>query len=176
MSRIISLQTKITLQQSTDAKGNFYPACIFANDTFYSMFESSLIVAKGLLAPELIEYATVESVLTGFSEYRVWRANKDKTDPQPPTEITEHFALLPESECNIEMVFKPYNNVPTEAILYSHGEVLDIVGAFKMALEKADTDQIDVIKPLFDSFNSFLTDWETNQQTTGSYFANEQKI
>ncbi len=174
MARIIPLQAKLTLQQTTNEKSEFYPACIFSNDTFVSHFETSLIVAKGLLDPEAIEYSTIESVLTGLSEYRVWKANKPKTEL--PTEITEHFSLLPNSECNIEMLFQPYNNLPTEAILYSHGEVLDIVGAMKMALEKADTEQAEAITPILDSFDRFLTDWELNQQATGSYFATEKYI
>lgn len=174
MARIILVQTKITLQQSPDAAGKLYPACIFSNDTFLSMFEAALIVSKDLIDPSVIEHATVDSLLTGLSEYRVWKANKPKTEL--PTEITEHFALLPEAECNIEMPFQPFNNVPTEAILYSHGEVLDIVGAFKMALEKADPAQAEAIQPLYDSFNSFLTDWEVNQQATGSYLANQKII
>lgn len=174
MARIIPLQSKITLQQAPDAAGKLYPACIFSNDTFVSHFEASLIVAKGLLDPEVIEYSTIESVLTGLSEYRVWKANRPKMEL--PTEITEHFALLPESDCNIEMLFQPYNNVPTEALLYSHGEVVDIVGAYKMAMEKADAEQSEAILPLYDSFNRFLTDWELNQQATGSYFATEQYI
>lgn len=174
MARIIPIQAKITLHQTVNERGDFYPACIFSNDTFVSHFEASLIVSKDLIDPEAIERATVDSVLTGLSEYRVWKANKPKTEL--PTDITEHFALLPESECNIEMLFQPYNNVPTEALLYSHGEVLDIVGAFKMALEKADPGQSEAIQPLYDSFNSFLTDWEANQQATGSYFANEKNV
>lgn len=174
MARIIPIQTKITLQQSPDAAGKLYPACVFSNDTFLSMFEAALIVSKDLLDPSAIERATADSLLTGLSEYRVWKVNKAKTEL--PTEITEHFALLPDSECNIEMLFQPYNNVPTEAIQYSHGEVLDIVGAFKMALEKADPGQAEAIQPLYDSFNSFLNDWEVNQQATGSYFATDQKI
>ena len=176
MSRIIPLQAKITLQQIPDTTGNFYPACVFSNETFISMFENSLLMAKGLLDTAAIEFATVESVLTGLSEYRVWKANKEKKETPPPTEIVEHFALLPEGECNLEMPFQPFNNVPTEVIMYSHGEVLDIVGAMKMALEKADAEQTDTILPIFDSFNAFLTDWELNQQATGSYYANEQKI
>jgi len=174
MARIIPLQAKLTLQQTINERGDFYPACIFSNDTFISHFEASLIVAKGLLDPEQIEYSTVESVLTGLSEYRVWKANKPKTEL--PTEITEHFSLLPDSDCNIEMLFQPYNNIPTEAILYSHGEVLNIVDAFKMALEKADAEQSEAIQPLYDSFNRFLTDWELNQQATGSYFATEKNL
>lgn len=174
MARIIPIQTKITLQQSADPAGKLYPACIFSNDTFVSMFENSLIVAKDLIDPENIERATIESILTGLSEYRVWKANKKET--QLPTEITEHFRLLPESECNIEMLFQAYNNVPTEAILYTHGEVTDIVGAFKMALEKADAEQSEAILPLYDSFSTFLNDWEANQQMTGSYFANKQNV
>ena len=108
MARIITLQPKITIQQTADA----YPVCLFSNDTFITMFENSLIVAKDLIDPENIERATIESILTGLSEYRVWKANKK--EPQPPTEITEHFALLPETECNIEMLFQAYNNIPTE--------------------------------------------------------------
>lgn len=174
MARIIPIQAKITLEQMPDVSGKLYPACIFSNDTFVSMFEAALIVSKDLIDPEAIERATVDSVLTGLSEYRVWKASKPKTEL--PTEITEHFALLPEAECNIEMLFQPFNSVPTEAILYTHGEVTDIVAAMKMALEKADTDQTEVIKPLFDSFNSFLNDWDLNQQATGSYFATEKNL
>jgi len=174
MARIIPIQAKITLQQAPDATGKLYPACIFSNDTFLSMFEAALIVSKDLIDPEAIERATVDSVLTGLSEYRVWKANRPKTEL--PAEITEHFALLPETDCNIEMLFQPYNNVPTEALLYSHGEVLDIVGAFKMAMEKADPGQAESIQPLYDSFSRFLTDWELNQQATGSYFANEKNV
>jgi hypothetical protein len=174
MARIIPLQTKITLQQSADPAGKLYPACIFSNDTFVSMLENSLIVAKDLIDPENIERATIERILTGLSEYRVWKANKK--EPQPPTEITEHFALLPETECNIEMLFQAYNNIPTEALLYTHAEILNIVDAYRMALEKADTEQAEVIQPLYDSFNQFLTDWEANQQATGSYFANEINV
>lgn len=170
MARIIPIQPKITIQQTADA----YPVCLFSNDTFMTMFENSLIVAKDLIDPENIERATIESILTGLSEYRVWKANKK--EPQLPTEITEHFTLLPESECNIEMLFQAYNNVPTEAILYTHAEILNIVDAYRMALEKADTEQAEVIQPLYDSFNQFLTDWEANQQVTGSYFANEQNV
>lgn len=176
MARIIPIQTKITLQQSADPAGKLYPACIFSNDTFISMFENSLIVAKDLIDPENIERGTIESILTGLSEYRVWKANKVKTEPQLPTEITEHFTLLPESECNIEMLFQAYNNVPTEALLYTHAEILNIVDAYRMALEKADTEQEEVIQPLYDSFNQFLTDWDANQQATGSYFANEINV
>ena len=174
MARIIPIQAKITLQQAPDAAGKLYPACIFSNDTFVSLFEASLIVAKGLLDPEQIEYSTIESVLTGLSEYRVWKANKPKTEL--PTEITEHFSLLPDSGCNIEMLFQPHNNIPTEAILYSHGEVLNIVDAYKMAMGKADAEQSEAILPLYDSFNRFLTDWELNQQATGSYFATEKNL
>lgn len=174
MARIIPIQTKITLQQSPDAAGKLYPACIFSNETFLSMFQAALIVSKDLIDPSAIERATVDSLLTGLSEYRVWKANELKTEL--PTEITEHFSLLPEAECNIEMLFQPFNNVPREAILYSHGEILDIVGAFKMALEKADAEQTEVIQPLHDSFNTFLNDWELNQQSTGSYFANQKII
>lgn len=172
MARIITLQPKITIQQTADA----YPVCLFSNDTFMTMFENSLIVAKDLIDPENIERGTIESILTGLSEYRVWKANKVKTEPQLPTEITEHFTLLPESECNIEMLFQAYNNVPTEALLYTHAEILNIVDAYRMALEKADTEQEEVIQPLYDSFNQFLTDWEANQQATGSYFANEINV
>lgn len=175
MARIIPLQVKITLQQTADATGGFYPACIFSNDTFISMFESSLIVAKDLLDPDAIEYGTAESILTGLSEYRVWRANKVKTDALP-TEITEHFALLPEQDCNIEMPFQPFNNVPTEAILYSHAEVANIVDCLNMALEKADAEQADVILPILESFKTFLTDWNLNQQATGSYFATDKQL
>lgn len=170
MARIITLQPKITIQQTADA----YPVCLFSNDTFMTMFENSLIVAKDLIDPENIERATIESILTGLSEYRVWKANKK--EPQPPTEITEHFALLPETECNIEMLFQAYNNIPTEALLYTHAEILNIVDAYRMALEKADTEQAEVIQPLYDSFNQFLTDWEANQQATGSYFATEKNL
>jgi hypothetical protein len=170
MARIITLQPKITIQQTADA----YPVCLFSNDTFITMFENSLIVAKDLIDPENIERATIESILTGLSEYRVWKANKK--EPQPPTEITEHFALLPETECNIEMLFQAYNNIPTEALLYTHAEILNIVDAYRMALEKADTEQSEVILPLYDSFRTFLNDWEANQQMTGSYFANEQNV
>jgi hypothetical protein len=170
MARIITLQPKITIQQTADA----YPVCLFSNDTFITMFENSLIVAKDLIDPENIERATIESILTGLSEYRVWKANKK--EPQPPTEITEHFALLPETECNIEMLFQAYNNIPTEALLYTHAEILNIVDAYRMALEKADTEQAEVIQPLYDSFNQFLTDWEANQQATGSYFATEKNL
>jgi len=170
MARIIPIQPKITIQQTADA----YPVCLFSNDTFITMFENSLIVAKDLIDPENIERATIESILTGLSEYRVWKANKK--EPQPPTEITEHFALLPETECNIEMLFQAYNNIPTEALLYTHAEILNIVDAYRMALEKADTEQAEVIQPLYDSFNQFLTDWEANQQATGSYFANEINV
>lgn len=176
MARIIPIQPKITLHQSPDEAGKLYPACIFSNDTFISMFENSLIVAKDLIDPENIERGTIESILTGLSEYRVWKANKVKTEPQLPTEITEHFTLLPESECNIEMLFQAYNNVPTEALLYTHAEILNIVDAYRMALEKADTEQEEVIQPLYDSFNQFLTDWDANQQATGSYFANEINV
>lgn len=174
MARIIPIQTKITLQQSPDAAGKLYPACVFSNDTFLSMFEAALIVSRDLLDPSVIERATADSLLTGLSEYRVWKANKSKTEL--PTEITEHFALLPEAECNIEMLFQPFNNVPTDVLLYTHGEVLDIVGAMRMALEKADPGQAETIQPLYDSFSRFLTDWELNQQATGSYFANDVKI
>lgn len=170
MARIIPIQPKITIQQTADA----YPVCLFSNDTFITMFENSLIVAKDLIDPENIERATIESILTGLSEYRVWKANKK--EPQPPTEITEHFALLPETECNIEMLFQAYNNIPTEALLYTHAEILNIVDAYRMALEKADTEQAEVMQPLYDSFNQFLTDWEANQQATGSYFANEINV
>ena len=176
MARIIPIQAKITLQQASDTTGRLYPACIFSNDTFISMFEAALIVSKDLLDPSAVEYSTVENILTGLSEYRVWKANKEKTEIPLTTEFTEHFALLPEQECNLDMIFKPYNNVPTEAILYSHDEVTGIVSALKAALNVADTEQSEIISPLFDSFNTFLTDWELNQQTTGSYFANEQKI
>ena len=174
MARIIPIQAKITLQQTINERGDFYPACIFSNDTFVSHFEASLIVSKDLIDPEAIERATVDSVLTGLSEYRVWKANKPKTEL--PTDITEHFSLLPGSECNIEMLFQPYNNLPTEAILYSHGEVLNIMGAYKMAMEKADAEQLETIQPLYDGFNRFLTDWEANQQATGSYFATEKNV
>ncbi|MCE5205666.1 MAG: hypothetical protein LLF80_06130 [Porphyromonadaceae bacterium] len=174
MARIIPLQAKITLQQTINERGDFYPACIFSNDTFLSMFEAALIVSKDLIDPEAIERATVDSVLIGLSEYRVWKANRPKTEL--PTEITEHFSLLPDSDCNIEMLFQPYNNVPTEALLYSHGEVLDIVGAFRMAMEKADAEQLETIQPLYDGFNRFLTDWEANQQATKSYFANPKNV
>lgn len=174
MARIIPLQVKITLHQTADAAGVLYPACIFSNETFVSMFEAALIVSKNLLDPAVIEYATIESVLTGLSEYRVWRATR--ANAQLPTEIAEHFALLPDSACNIDMAFQPFNNVPTEAILYSHGEVADIVSALQMALEKADPGQAEAIQPLYDSFNSFLNDWELNQQATGSYFANQKFI
>lgn len=174
MARIIPIQTKITLQQSADPAGKLYPACIFSNDTFISMFENSLIVAKDLIEPANVERDTIESILQGLSEYRVWKANKK--EPQLPTEITEHFTLLPESECNIEMLFQAYNNVPTEAILYTHGEVTDIVGAYRKALENADAERAEVIQPLYDSFSTFLNDWEANQQVTGSYFATEQNV
>ena len=174
MARIIPIQPKITLQQMPDETGNFYPACIFSNDTFVSMFEASLIVSKELIDPSNIEYATVESILTGLSEYRVWKA--DKKVPEFPTEITEHFNLLPGYDCNIEMPFKALNNIPTEVLLYNYNEVRNIVDAFKMALEKADAEQIEVIQPLYDSFNQFLTDWEANQQLTGTYFANEKSV
>lgn len=174
MARIIPVQAKITLQQERDATGKLYPACIFSNDTFLSMFEAALIVSKDLIDPEAIERATVDSVLAGLSEYRVWKANKPKTEL--PTEITEHFALLPETDCNIEMLFQPYNKVPTEALLYSHGEVVDIVDAFRLAMEKADAGQAESIQPLYDSFSRFLTDWELNQQATGSYFATEKNV
>lgn len=176
MARIIPIQTKITLQQSADPAGKLYPACIFSNDTFVSMFENSLIVAKDLIDPENIERATIESILTGLSEYRVWKANKVKTESQLPTEITEHFALLPESECNIEMLFQAYNNVPTEAIFYSYKEIRNIIDAYTIALKNADAEQSEVILPLYDSFSTFLNDWEANQQVTGSYFANEQNV
>lgn len=174
MARIVPIQPKITLHQSPDAAGKFYPACIFSNDTFVSMFENSLIVAKDLIDPENIERATIENILTGLSDYRIWKA--DKKVPEFPTEITEHFNLLPGKECSFEMPFKALNNLPTEAFLYTHDEVLSIVVAFKMALEKADAEQTEIIQPLYDSFNRFLTDWEANQQVTGSYFANEQNV
>lgn len=173
MARIIPLQPKITLHQSPDAAGKYHPACIFANETFISMFESSLIVSKELIDPSNIEYATVESILTGLSEYRVWKANKTKAFP---TEITEHFNLLPGYDCNIEMPFQALNNIPTEVLLYNYNEIRNIVDAFKMALEKADAEQTEVIQPLYDSFNQFLIDWEANQQVTGSYFANEKSV
>jgi hypothetical protein len=54
MARIIPIQTKITLQQSPDAAGKLYPACVFSNDTFLSMCEAALIVSKDLLDPSAI--------------------------------------------------------------------------------------------------------------------------
>ncbi len=176
MARIIPLQVKITLQQTPDETGKFFPACIFSNETFVSMFEASLIVSKNLLDPSVIEFGTIESILTGLSEYRIWRTNRVKTETPIPTEITEHFALLPDMECNLERPFQPFNNVPTEALLYSHGEVTDIVGALKIAIEKANNEQADVILPIFYSFKAFLTDWEANQQATGSYFATDKYL
>lgn len=170
MARIIPIQPKITIQQTADA----YPVCLFSNDTFMTMFENSLIVAKDLIEPSNVERDTIESILQGLSEYRVWKANKK--DPEPPTEITEHFTLLPETECNIEMLFQAYNNIPTEALLYTHSEILNIVDAYRKALENADAERAEVIQPLYDSFNQFLTDWEANQQATGSYFANEINV
>ncbi|MEA5082077.1 MAG: hypothetical protein VB024_10715, partial [Dysgonamonadaceae bacterium] len=76
----------------------------------------------------------------------------------------------------IEMLFQPYNNVPTDAILYSYDEVAIIVKAMANALEKADAEQSEVINPIYNGFNSFLIDWNENQAKTGSYFANEIQI
>ena len=43
-------------------------------------------------------------------------------------------------------------------------------------MEKADAEQSETIQPLYDGFNRFLTDWEANQQATGSYFATEKNV
>lgn len=176
MARIIPIQTKITLQLTPDAAGSYYPACVFSNDTFLGYFETSLLTTKQLLEPDTELYATTESVLTGLSEYRVWKYNKQKTETPLPNEITEHFALLPEGSCNIDMPFQPYNNVPTDAILYSYEEVNYIVNAMAEALKKADKEQAEAINPIYESLNSFLTAWNENQAQTGSYFANEKII
>lgn len=176
MARIIPIQTKITLQQTATNLGNYYPACIFSNDTFMGYFEASLLTTKQLLEPGTEQYATTESILTGLSEYRIWKYNKQKTETPLPNEITEHFTLLPAGDCNIEMPFQPYNNVPTDAILYSYEEVNYIVRAMAAALEKADEEQAEAINPIYDSFNSFLAAWNENQSKTGSYFANEIMI
>lgn len=176
MARIISIQTKITLQLTPDSLGKYYPACVFSNDTFIGYFETSLITTKQLLEPGTELYSTIENILTGLSEYRVWKYERQKTETPLPNEIAEHFSLLPEGDCNIEMPFQPYNNVPTDAMLYSYEEVSFIVKAMAVALEKADEEQAEAINPMYGSFNSFLTAWNENQSKTGSYFANEKII
>lgn len=168
MARIIPVQTKASIQQEETASGNFYPMCIWANEEFLHRFEDCLIVAKTLLEPDTQSSDTVDNIQKGLSNYKVHKA---KLKEDLPTEIEQHFGLLPNINASIDMVFKPHNNVPTEALLYSFDEVQGIANALSLAMEKADHEQSEAINPFNEAFNGFLASWIENKERTGSLFA-----
>lgn len=171
MARITPVQVKMSVPQQPDANGNFYPACIFSNSLFMEKYEEGLIIAKAVLEPDSIESQTAESLLIGLSEYRVSKVGKPK---ELPNEITEHFTLLPESECTIEMEFKPLNNLPTEVLFFSLNEIKNITQVFETALENATEEQTEPLRSMYESFGGFLNAWIESQKQTDSYFDNNE--
>lgn len=141
-----------------------------ANDLFIEKFEQSLIVAKTVIEDEVLE-----NVLTGISAYREWKNGRKEN---LPTEIKEHFALLPDQDCTLSMPFSPLNSLPTDVMFFSHEEVTvitQVLQAATSALEKEnDEERSLIVGQIAESFNDFLTAWNQNKESTGSYFGGER--
>lgn len=170
MARITPVQTVLIFNQQSTKDGSYYPCCVYANDLFIEKFEQSLIVAKTVIEDEVLE-----NVLTGISAYREWK-NERREDL--PTEIKEHFALLPSQNCTLSMPFSPLNNLPTDVMFFSHEEVVAVTQALQAAtstLEKENDQERDlIVRQIAESFSDFLTAWNQNKESTGSYFGQER--
>lgn len=101
MAKIIPLQASINFYQQQNENGNYYPCYLFSNDLLMDNLINSLIVAKSVIKQETPQSEVVESLLTALSDYQVWKKKQPK--PELPTEIKEHFGLLPDKECNINV-------------------------------------------------------------------------
>lgn len=173
MARIQLVDAKISVPQQKDANGNLYPACILSNSLFMEKFEEGLIASKASLKPKTTESYTAESLLTALSNYRI----SDQSKPKDlPDEITEQFTLLPEKECNIDMLFKPLNNVPTEVMFFTLNEIKNITQMFESALDTATEEQREPINSMYESFGGFLNAWIESEKRTGSYFATKEIV
>lgn len=179
MSRIIPLQPSVTFEQKPTQSGEFHQCYILSNERFIENFENTLIIAKTAINPDMIEYQTAESVLDGLSSYRVWRKEQEEREQEVPTEINEHFGLLPAKESTISFPFRPANT-PTEVLLYSYSDIRNITNALKAACDaldaEGDQERLERVLGIYDSFNDFLTSWEANKAETGSYYATEKQI
>lgn len=173
MARIQLVDAKISVSQQKDENGNLYPACILSNSLFMEKFNEGLILAKVALEPDTTESYTAESLLTALADYSISDQSKPKDIPD---EITEHFRLLPELECNIDMVFKPLNNVPTEVIFFNLNEIKNITQMFETALITATDEQREPINSMYESFSGFLNAWLLSKDETGSYFSKEMGV
>lgn len=179
MATIIPLQATVAFEQKPAKDGNFYPCYILSNDRFIESLENALIITKSAIEAVTIEYETAESVLNGLSSYRVWRKEQEKGRQDTPTEINEHFGLLPDKESTISFPFLPANT-PTEVLLYSYSDIKNITNSLKAACDALDTEgdqeRLEQVYGIYVSFNDFLTSWEANKATTGSLYATEKQI
>lgn len=177
MARIITPQTALTYNQTATQYGNYYPCCIYSNDVFMQKYEDALIIAKTVIEPDTEQSLFIDNTLSGLSDYKVW---KKKKESDAPSEITEHFGLLPDSDSLIQMPFKAVNNVPTEILLYSYDEINKITETLKTSCEileqENDSERIEIVKPISESFDNFLTSWNEHINRTGSQFAENQIV
>lgn len=178
--RIIPVQPTITFNQNVDESGAFNPCYIMSNGRFMDQFENALAIAKSIIEPEHIEYATAESILEGVSQYRIWFNNTQKKKHEETSEyLSEHFGLLPEQDCNISFEFK-HSEAPTEVILLSYSDIRNICNVFELAhnnlLDDPEDERLVQLNGVHTSFKTFLEDWESNKEHTGSYFATEKQL
>lgn len=178
--RIIPVQPTITFNQNVDQSGAFNPCYIMSNSRFIQHFEDALIIAKSAIEPELIEYATAESLLDAISQYRIWLKNAhEKKQGEISEYLTEHFGLLPEQECSISFPFI-HSDAPTEVFLLSYSDVRNICNVFELAhnnlLDNPGDERLVQLNGVHTSFKTFLEDWESNKEQTGSYFATEKQL
>lgn len=183
MAIITQLEARLAFPQLPSKSGTYYSCCIFANLEFIERYKNALSAGKENLTPGTREYNVISSM---FQEMKNYTRLKDEMERKRAEEsetwlpegfyIPDHFALLPDKDGRIELAFRPLNNVPTDALLYTHDEFTAIRNALKLSLEKANQTQTGYIKPVFERFDSFLNDWDAYYEKNGSYFAPQQTI
>lgn len=176
MARLTPAQTVLTFNQTATENGNFYPCCVYSNDTFMQKFEESLIVAKSVIELGTAQAELIENILTGVSNYKVWKSGKTE---ELTTEITEHFGLLPNQASTLSLPFQPFNNIVTDILFYTYDEIQGIVEALQLAtdiLTEQSDERIEIVKSISDSFNEFFKAWNDHKERTGSLFADEKMM
>lgn len=175
MARITPTKTVLTFTQYADDMGNYYPCCIYSNALFTEKLEASLIVSLSIVKEDTKEHETIKSILNALSDYKVW---KEKKSEELPEEIKEHFNLLPDMDCNMSIEFYAFNNVPTDIMFFSYEEIQNITKTLMhvctVLKKELDTDSLDVVKPIADSFDDFYKAWNEHKRQTNSLFANQE--
>lgn len=163
MAKILKVQTKISIDKQQIEKGNTHPICVWATPELLKRFENCLELARTLMqrtGNTTSGYFKIDGVL---HELKTYNKEREQNKDYLPQTIEQHISFITDENAPIEMRFNPLNNVPTEAILLSFNDVIQISDAISTAMMFADNKQQKQLNPFNDKFKNFFALWKENR-------------